>query len=179
MIVKCDELGNLSGNCKIEMKNDSYKSKKRTITGYMMVSIYGTIENPVIEVLGAVWDITDCSINFGPPVPYDPPVNPPEPGDDDFNIYFPADVVPLGQDDTKIIDTIKYYNWTSKIYKGDNLSEDDLSVFEYAPSCYVSGTMYVQGAINRYGNNTLYISFQEPGGEIKDNDITLKDTQKS
>jgi hypothetical protein len=39
--------------------------------------------------------------------------------------------------------------------------------------------MYVQGTINRYGNNTLYISFQKPGTERKDHDILLKDSQKS
>ena len=179
MIVKCDELGNLSGNCKIEMKNTSYEDKKRTIKGYMMVSMYGTIENPVLEVVGAAWDITDWSISFGPALPGDIPVTPPEPGDKNFNIYFPADEVPLGQDGTKVIDIIKHYNWTSKVYKGDNLSGDDVSVFEYNPSCYVSGSMYVQGSINRYGDNTLFISFQNPIGESKDYDIILKDTQKS
>ena len=98
IIVKCDDIGNLSGNCTIEMRNVSYNNRKRTIEGHMTVSIYGTIKNPIVEILGAAWDITDWSIDFGTELDNpegDIPAILSTPDDDNFNIFFPADEVPL------------------------------------------------------------------------------------
>ena len=175
--VKCDVLGNLSGNCKIAIKNTVYNKQKRTIDGYITLSVYGTVQNPVFEVLGAVWDITEQSIDFGNPEQNNPvdPNNPLTPEDENFNLYFAPDEITLGQDGQKNIG-VKKYIWTSKIYKGDNLSDD---TFEYHPSCYVYGKMYVQGSISRYGDNRLYISFQKPGGTATEYDVRLKDTLNS
>jgi len=123
--------------------NDDYESKKRTITGFIRIKIHGTVDAPIVEVLGATWDVTDYSINFGTNEPdFD------EPDSDNPDHIFKPDIISLGEDGTQIIGE-KHYNWTSKIYKGDNLIEID--EFELNPYCYLNGKLTFTGQISHVG----------------------------
>ena len=137
--VLVDSIGNISGNVELPFLNDDYKAKKRTITGFIRVKIHGTVDAPIVEVLGATWDVTDYSITFNPPD---------DPGTDDPGHIFEPDVILLGEDGTQIIGE-KHYNWTSKIYKGDNLIEID--EFELNPYCYLKGKLIFEGQISHIG----------------------------
>lgn len=157
-----DSIGNISGNVELPFLNDDYKSKKRTITGFIRIKIHGTVEAPIVEVLGATWDVTDYSINFGIDTPeFD------EPDSDNPDHIFKPDIISLGEDGTQIIGE-KHYNWTSKIYKGDNLIEID--EFELNPYCYLKGKLTFTGQISHVGQNTINVSSQ---------DLMLKDSTKA